>query len=243
MTRRVFAPAPLVSGATIELSEEESHYLARVRRSRVGDDVDVLDGTREAFRSILVEVAPKRCRVELRARVIVPDVPVVELGLALHDPKAALDAVARACEGGASKLVWLRTARTQFDAPTPARLERVLQAAQRQCGRPTRLAIDGPMPLSAWLTQSNTPGWIAWERAAGETADRVRPLSEMSATRLLIGPEGGFTSEEVEMARHAGLTPCSLGPWILRTEIAVTAALAWLLGAAPRVSRPDPAIT
>lgn len=229
MSRRVFAPAPLVPGSTVELDDEESHYLLRVRRARVGDAVDVFDGDHGGCEGTLVEIAAKRCRVALTTPLEFPDVAAIELGLALLDPKAALDALSRACEGGAARVTWIRTTRCQFDAPSSARIGRVLRAAQRQCGRPTRPRVAGPIDLEAWLTASSTPGWVAWQDA---NPTILGP--SITEARILVGPEGGFTAAEIEAARQAGLCPLSLGPWILRAEVAVTAALARILGTSTR---------
>src|SRR5690606_17320200 len=164
MTSRVFANAPLVPGGVIELGPQESHCLVRVRRVRPGAAVEVFDGHVGGCSGTLLDASVGACRVRLEAALAFPDVPAIELGVALIDPKAALDVVARACEGGAVALTWLQTARSFNAAPSAARLERVLRAAQRQCGRPTPPRILGPVTLADWLAEAtDRPTWFAAE--------------------------------------------------------------------------------
>jgi len=230
MTSRVFANAPLVPGEVIELDPQESHYLVRVRRVRPGAAVEVFDGHVGGCSGTLLDASVGACRVRLEAALAFPDVPAIELGVALIDPKAALDVVARACEGGAVALTWLQTARSFNAAPSAARLERVLRAAQRQCGRPTPPRILGPVTLADWLAEAtDRPTWFAAEHERLDPAAQATESKDASrGARLLIGPEGGWTSEESRRFHTSGVRPLSLGPWILRTEVAVTAGLARL---------------
>jgi 16S rRNA (uracil1498-N3)-methyltransferase len=162
-----------------------------------------------------------------------PDERVLLLGL--PDPTATLETLTGACEAGASAIVLVATARSQGRAPAPSRIERILRAAQRQCGRPRApllFGADGPWPLARALDhRHDLPGWFAWEALSGSPGPE---LGARGGLRLLVGPEGGFTAEEVEQIMAAGLLAVSLGPWILRTPTAALALLAraWTGGAA-----------
>lgn len=235
MAYRVFAEGPLTAPDELTLSPEESHYLVRVRRAHAGDEVEVLDGRGAAFDGVVVTTDTKACGIRL-LRVRPPlRVPPIDLGIAIIDPKAALDALARACEGGATAVTWLETERSMRTTPSPARIARVLRASMRQCGRDQAPSLSGPTPLSEWLERATSPGWIASAAQRlhdGAMADLI-DLRAVGPVRLLIGPEGGWTTQEVALATASGFRPLPLGPWILRTEVAVTAALSRLLGPSP----------
>lgn len=217
MSVRVFASA--TTAGSVSLSPEESHYLVRVRRARLGTNIEVLDPDAGGW-SAVVEVADaKHAVVELQAPLPPRPVLPIDLAVGLPDAKAAQDVVSRAVDCGARSLTLLQTERSQPDRLNPERTSRLVAAARRQCGRLDPLPVYGPTPLDAWLSNAG-PGYVA---SLGPTPAGPRPHRDVT---LLIGPEGGLTEAEDQRARDAGLHPVSLGPFVLRTEIAVTAALA-----------------
>ena len=222
MSLRVFHRAPMQPGDVVTLDEAEAHYLARVRRARPGDRVEVLDGTAHAFEG---EVGEGNT-IKLGDALETPAPPPVEIAIGLPDPKATVEALARAFELAAATAVLVRCDRSHHAAPSPERIDRVLAAAQRQCGRPRAMPVEGPLPLDTWLARPG-PGYVAWTKMRGQPT-AVAPCGP-EGTRLLIGPEGGLTDDEVHHARNRGLRPLSLGAWTLRTEVAVVAALSRLL--------------
>lgn len=217
MTVRVFATA--TEPGALTLSAEESHYLVRVRRVRPGATLEVLDPTGGGWRARLEHADTKAARVVLIDR-LPPRPPwPIDLAVGLPDAKAAYEVIARATESGARRLTFLDTAHSQPARLTPERIERVIAAARRQCGRLDVPPVEGPIPLEAWLETPRT-GFVA--SLTPEVPIDV-PTTEVA---ILVGPEGGLHPEEEHRARLGGLTPLSLGPYILRTEVAITAAIA-----------------
>lgn len=217
MTVRVVAPG--VGLGPLTLSAEESHYLVRVRRARVGASIEVLHPDAGGW-SAVVEIADtKRAVVELREPL--PERPPwpIDLAVALPDTKAAHDVIARATECGARSLTFLQTRFSQPGRLNPERIARIVNASRRQCGRTQPLPVSGPTPADAWLSQPRR-GFVA---SLGPPAADPPPRGEVT---VLIGPEGGLSEDEERLAAQAGLQPLSLGPYVLRTEVAVTAALA-----------------
>ncbi|OQX15178.1 MAG: 16S rRNA (uracil(1498)-N(3))-methyltransferase [Thiothrix lacustris] len=105
--------------------------------------------------------------------------------------------------------------------------EGIVVAACEQSGRTRMPAVSAPLTLERWLA---TP--VAGTRLLLVPGDFPRinalPLALPPPIALVIGPEGGFTAEEVDACVHAGVMPVSLGPRILRAETASIAALALL---------------
>ncbi|MGH1348278.1 MAG: RsmE family RNA methyltransferase [Nannocystales bacterium] len=217
MSVRVFAsPSEL---GPLTLSPQESHYLVRVRRVRVGASLEVLHPETGGWSAELEHADTKQARVRVLERL--PDRPPwpVDLAVAQPESKAAQDVIARAVECGARSLTFLESARSQPGRLSPARLDRVMAAARRQCGRLDPLTLHDPMPLADWLATPRQ-GFVA------SLASGSQPAPTQGEITVLIGPEGGLTTEEEAQARTAGLVPLSLGPFVLRTEVAVVAALA-----------------
>lgn len=217
MTVRVFASATELGPLT--LGAEESHYLVRVRRARPGASIEVLGPDGGGWRAEVEVADTKRARVVL-LEALDPRPPwPIDLAVALPDAKAAAEVIARATESGARSLTFLETEHSQPGRLNPDRIERVTTAARRQCGRLDPLPVRGPLPLHTWLESPRT-GFIA---SPGPTAGSSPPAGPLD---VLIGPEGGLHPDEERRARGCGLVPLSLGPYILRTEVAVTAAVA-----------------
>ncbi len=104
------------------------------------------------------------------------------------------------------------------------RWRRIALAAAKQCGRTAVPVVDAPSPLET-LVQQPWPGLklLAWE---GEREQSLVALPAAArAVVVLVGPEGGFTSEEVAAATARGFVPVTLAPRILRAETAALAAV------------------
>lgn len=226
MRGRAFAAAgTLVEGATITLDDRESHYLVRVRRAGSGDPIELLDGVAARHEAVVERADAKACVVRVGAAIgQSPPAPRIVL-MGIVESSAVADAIAGASEAGATAIVPVRTERSQASMPGAARIDKLVRAAQRQCGRAAPLRIDPIASLSDALAQhADLPGWFAHPGAPSDTLERTP-----AGARVLVGPEGGLTDAEVAAARAAGLQPLSLGPHIQRTPTAIVSALALLL--------------
>ena len=230
MSVRAFAPRErpvIAAGARLTLDTEESHYLVKVRRLRIGASFELLDGEGGAWHATLCSADAKRAEIEItQARAITPASAERIVLLGLPDTNAALEALTLASELGASELLFVRCERSQGRLPSPARIERVLRAAMRQCGRPTPLAVRATeyVDFATALTHRAELGGVFGHPGASS----LPTIERGCGLCVLVGPEGGLTKPELEAARTAGFSPLNLGPWILRTPTAVTALLARL---------------
>lgn len=239
MSIRVFAPPPLAGGQRVELHPDEAHYLLRVRRARPGDIVEVMDGVDAIFRATVVLPASAATRgarggrasaaaVELVEQIAIDPPAPVSVGIGMPEPKAMLEALTLLCEAGAHEIVMLGCERSQGAMPSNERIERVVRAAMRQCGRPTPPRVSGAVPLQTWLAQpEERPAFVASvpARHGGARA----PIDAPAGARLLVGPEGGLTEAEEQAAVDHGFAPIGLGPWVLRTPHAALAGVVRIL--------------
>jgi 16S rRNA (uracil1498-N3)-methyltransferase len=234
MSLRAFTPndvEPPTVGAVVELDEPESHYLVKVRRARVGDVLELFDGRGGAWTASVCALG--RCaRVEVGAALQLPEPATRVVLLGLPDQAATLEALTGAAELGATHVLLVACERSQGRVPSMSRIERILRAAQRQCGRPRPLELVGAEPLTlddALAFRVDLPGLFAWEALRDSQSD-PGVVEAKAGLRLLVGPEGGLSPREVERIRKAGFRAVSLGPWVLRTETAVIAMLARFQG-------------
>lgn len=227
---RAFTPegAEPLPGTTIELDDDESHYLVKVRRARVGDALELFDGRGGAWSATLRSTG-RHAHVEVGAPLQFPEPALRVVLLGMPDQPATLEALTGASELGATHVVLIACERSQGRTPAAARTQRILRASQRQCGRPRPLELlggDQPLTLPRALElYKDLPGVFAWEALRDGGSEPTEP-EHASGLRLLVGPEGGLTSPEVDQLRAAGFRAVSLGPWVLRTPTAVIAMLA-----------------
>jgi len=143
-------------------------------------------------------------------------------------------------EVGASRFVPVVSARSLVQEGRDAekkhlRWQRIVQEAAEQSGRGLLPTVAEPLKYSSALQDAHASHQVSLFMWEGEKQVMLRDvlqtqaLSNPARIAILIGPEGGFTLEEVEMARAAGLLPVSLGKRILRMETAALVAASLVL--------------
>ncbi|WP_017326026.1 16S rRNA (uracil(1498)-N(3))-methyltransferase [Synechococcus sp. PCC 7336] len=208
------------------LEKSQRHYLERVRRLKVGDDFLAFDSTGLLWRAALVEGGAQLVEA---LQPLQRELPVsLELAIAVPKGSGLDETVRQLTELGASRLVPLLTERTLVQ-PSAKKVERwraIAREATEQCERVFVPEVLEPLAWEQWLRYRG--GEVRWMAAAREDAlgllDRLqRDRSRLSGgIAVAIGPEGGWTDEELEAGRDRGVEAVNLGPRILR---AVTAPL------------------
>lgn len=218
------APGPIV------LQGPEAHHLTAVCRAHPGDLISLFNGDgheyparvgaihkRDVELEILAVESPKR-ELPFRLEVAAP-LPKGDRGLFL---------VEKLTELGAARFVPLRTERSVVH-PGDARLdklERRVIEASKQCGRNRLMEIAPLVRWADYCLQTELPP----RRFLAHVAAQCALATTTEDIALAVGPEGGFTDEEVERARAAGWQAVGLGPRILRVETAALALVAWAGG-------------
>jgi len=233
--RRFFVPPGTVAGREVVLPPELARRLAKVLRLQRGDRVILADGGGRDYEVELKEVSARAASAFVVGERPSPAEPSLELVLyqSLVRPQRFELVLEKGTEIGVSRFVPLLSGRAQVKVhPGPQRAQRwrrIVSEAAEQCGRGRVPAVDPTQPFEEAVRSAPGLRLIPWEgeRTLG-LGVYLRALDERPATvSLIIGPEGGFAEEEVELARGAGCVPVSLGPRILRSETAgiVAAAL------------------
>lgn len=242
MLPRFFVPALTAIDDVVPLPPDEAHHLRHVLRLGVGDTISVFDGRGREFVARVEGVV----RQDVRVRPIEATDPARESSVALTLAPAVLrgrdfDAVVRdATALGVVAVHPLMTARTALRASTLRRgrvLERwrrIAVSTAKQCGRAVVPEVRAVADLDAFAGADGSQARVILvEPAAGRaSAPRLGSLAGRrppASLTLAIGPEGGWTAEEIDGLGRARFTPMTLGSRTLRAELVPAAALAVLL--------------
>ena len=226
-TPRLFLPDDLAADQPVALPDAQAHYLGRVMRMGPGDRLRLFNGRDGEWLARLDSVGRKQaiCVPESQLR---PQAPETDLWLAFAPLKreATELVVEKATELGVARLCPVFTERTNTSRINAERWRAIATEAAEQCERLSVPDIAEPVRLPALLASwpAARPLAAAIER---QPHAMLRPLGPSAG--LLIGPEGGFASLEVELLRrHPFVVAAGLGPRILRAETAAIVGLALL---------------
>jgi 16S rRNA (uracil1498-N3)-methyltransferase len=232
MPQRYFVAPAIVSEAggdrRVLLAGDEARHLVGVMRARVGDEVTLFDGSGSEFAARIVKLGKQAVDLEVVARKEISRELTLPLTLGVALPKGDRQKwlVEKATELGVTRLVPLVTERGVAQ-PVEAALDRLRRSvieASKQCGRNRLLEIGQPQTLAEFAATAPPDALRLIAHPGGADVSTRTTGDELWAA---VGPEGGFTDDEVAVAEHAGWQRVSLGRAILRVETAALALAAW----------------
>ncbi len=226
MSNRFFVETP-ITGDRASLVGAEAHHATHVMRARVGSEFVLFDGTGAEFAARVVKIGRKAVDLDvLSRREVDRESPrAVTLGVALPKDQRQRWLIEKAVELGVARVVPLATERGVAQPQDKAieRLRRAVVEASKQCGRNRLMEVATPLAVADF---ARTAPPDARRLIAHPGAGRTRlsnALSGAGAVYFAVGPEGGFSEQEIATMTAAGWQAIGLGPRILRIE---TAALA-----------------
>jgi 16S rRNA (uracil1498-N3)-methyltransferase len=236
---RFYVPAASITGGEAAIQGDAARQIARVLRMQPGDTVCLFDGSGDEYIVRLTAFGRDEARGEVVERRAGQAEPVARLTLylaLLNKPEKFEWALQKCTEVGASAFVPVLTSRTVAGQPNPSRYERwsrIVQEAAEQSGRTVLPALEPALPFDLAVSKAAFQGTavipslgVAVPLAAALEPDTRQPSPYLN---IFIGPEGGFTTEEVSAAASAGVVPVTLGPRTLRAETAAVVALSLAL--------------
>src|SRR5579863_834821 len=233
MTRRRWI-ADQVSGNRAVLIGEHADHLVRVLRARVGQEFDVAAGG-VVRRAHVVALEGSRVEFELGDEIPLLAAPSLTLVLAVFKFDRMEWAIEKCTELGVARIVPVITQRTDahLASASTKRADRWRRIALQAAEQSRRTA---PPEIAAPVKFSDAVGLAAGLRivlSESEQQTQLRELSESQPSEggilLAVGPEGGWTAEELQQFRQTGWISTSLGNTILRAETAAIAAVAILI--------------
>lgn len=230
---RIFTGQQLQANARIELESGPSQHISRALRMRAGDGLILFNGNGGAYPAEIAAL-DKKTVVVTTADIVEQELEAplaIHLGIAISRGDRMDWVVQKATELGAYSLTPLFTERTEVKlagerADKKIRhWQQVATSACEQCGRNRLPVINSLQPLHSWLMATEAERkFVLHHRSDTATTSSNKPTS----VALLVGPEGGLSAEEINVAEQAGYQSLRLGPRVLRTETAPLAAIAIL---------------
>jgi 16S rRNA (uracil1498-N3)-methyltransferase len=213
-----------------ELDQEEMHHLVRVRRVRVGEAVEILNGRGHVGRARVESVDKRVAQLKMESVDYIPEPPLqVNLLVALPKGKTFPTLLHKAVELGVWAITPLVTENIEVALERAddkrERWEAVLVEALKQSGNPWLPELHAPVDLKDYLNRGNERQLLCaalqpdaqplWKLLQGA-------LQPDGLVDVFVGPEGDFSDAEYARLREASCLFCSLGPLVLKVETAAS---------------------
>ena len=230
-----------VEGSKISITSEKARYLTTVLRCRSGDELFILDGTGNCYKTVIAKADRKEVIAEVLEKFpfdLESPVNIVLVQSLLKGEKMDM-VIQKTTELGVKEIIPVITERSQLrETRKTSRWQKIAEEASRQSGRTLVPLVREPAEFPSFIEkigrkvpetmeQREARGFIFYEEEGEGLSHAIsNACSQTSPLFVVIGPEGGFTKWEVAAAKEQGLSVTSLGRRILRAETAAIAAVA-----------------
>lgn len=202
-----------------QLSEEESKHIIRVLRMNIGDTVGMLNGNGSLFECQISDDNTKRCKLKIIEEKI-EDRPSYDIHIAIG-PTKQMDRlewfVEKATEIGITEITLIECTNSERSKIKIDRLVKKCVSAMKQSHRLFLPKINELTTFKEFIKR-HPSGLIA--HCYNEERSKISDVFELKNCPIMIGPEGDFTKEEIELALQSGYKTITLGENRLRTETA-----------------------
>ena len=229
-----YVPPAQISEDTILINESERHHLLNVLRLRANDQVEVFDGEGNCYIASLCDTRTSPLQAKIRQHQFHPHTPpyiTLFQGLPKFDKMDLI--VQKTTEIGVNEIAPMVCQRSipksVVQEKRTIRWQRIANEAAKQCKRPHFAHVFAPQGLEECLGGVIHLDLLIllWE---GEKRQGLKEIlqshGKTKSVGLFVGPEGGFTNEEVELALQNGCVSATFGDNILRTETAAIVSVA-----------------
>lgn len=233
-----FISSKQVENEKLIIKGSDVHHISNVLRLKRGSTVNVFDEQGKGYRARLERVGKEQVEC-MPVEEIAGSEPPLRLTLVQGLPKSdKMEMIIQKCtEIGVTHIIPLCSERSVLKLLPDrvrqriARWRRIALEAAKQCGRGKVPQVEEPVDLAGVLSKlpPDALGLMFWENEHEVFLKRIINEAKTDNVFLFIGPEGGFSSREVALARKHNVTTVSLGSRILRTETAGLVAAAMIL--------------
>ncbi|MCP3673871.1 MAG: 16S rRNA (uracil(1498)-N(3))-methyltransferase [Gammaproteobacteria bacterium] len=229
---RFFISGALTVGSEVQLSKEVSSHIHRVLRLKVENEIQLFNGNGNNYQANITHIGKVvSVNIHSSAPGNKESALVIHLGQAISRGERMDFTLQKAVELGVTTITPLISERVQFrfdDKRIKRKMshwQKIIESACEQSGRTQITQLNQPVELQQWLTISEEPGLLFEPNATA----RLTEIEQSSAIRLLVGPEGGLSDNEIQtVLENTSFKAVSLGPRILRTETAALSAISIL---------------
>lgn len=227
-----FVEAKNVTGNSALLDKSESHHATKVMRLGKGAQVILVDGLGIAYRGEITKVGrtnPVEILIHSTIRNFGEPDTVVTLASGLSTNYKFDSVVEKATELGVKRIVPLMTEKSKIKLDDPKRLkskqtryENIARSAIKQCRRSYIPEISFPTNIKDYLNQldSDSINLIFHPSKSGQRLTDIDFSRHPQRVNIIVGPESGFSADELELALEKSVIPITIGDRILRTETA-----------------------
>ena len=236
---RFFVDPSQITGVYVDIPGEDAHKISNVLRLRVDEEIVVLDNTGARYHCRLTAVSKNLSSAVILTLIDGPSEPKTSITLvqALAKGDKVEQVIRQNTEAGASAFWLMNTDRCIVQIEEKkcdqrvARYQKVAREAAEQSNRAKVPEVNGILRLKQALAASEgSLKLFCYESEQTLTLKQsLQNAQPDQAITLFIGPEGGFTNEEVELAKKSGAITISLGSRVLRTETAGLVAISQVL--------------
>lgn len=228
---RIYHPEILTAPGEVALSEDAANHLSRVLRMQPGQSVQLFDGSNQVFSATLTQIGKKSVRVSFNAAEVVNnESPLnLHLGQVISRGEKMEFTIQKSIELGVNIITPLFSERcgVKLDSERLAKKiqqwQKIAIAACEQCARNRLPEIRAAMQLPDWCAEPDSA--LKLNLHPGATQGINTLTLPVPRVRLLIGPEGGLSAEEITMTANYGFIDILLGPRVLRTETTALTAI------------------
>jgi len=234
---RIYSPDALENKTTCELGPDNLKYLIQVMRLKKGDRINIFDGFGREFEAIIKGFSTETVFIDLE-KLIPTTNKNIRITLAQAIPKAGkLDTIVKsAAELGADVIIPFDAARSvgriaeEKISLKVARWQKIAAEAARCCHSNNITKVSKVSSFADMIASASNDALklMFWEEESQKTIKDILKDETITATKdffIVVGPEGGFSKDEVTMAKEAGFISVSLGKQILKVETAVATIL------------------
>ena len=226
--KRYYTSENLKVGNITEIEGDEFHHMVNVMRFRTNDEVVLFNGDGNLYQSKIVELNKKNAKLLIETKEKSKNEPAVKLTIfqALAKGEKLSLIMQKITEIGASELVLFESKFCDVKSNTSKaeRLENITISAAKQCERATLVKYDSLISLKQAISsiKSFDKFYVTYENEDHKelASELIKNKEKIKNIAIMIGPEGGFATEEIESLKENGAEIVSLGKRILRTETA-----------------------
>ena len=230
---RFYEIADLSEGSEITLSDSCFQHAIKVLRLKEGAAITLFNGNGHDYSATLTQVSKKSAQARIDQSEPRPTESAIHshIGQVMSRGERMDYAVQKSTEMGVNQITPLTSERCEVRLNAERQTKRINHwqqiaiSACEQSGRSQVPKIEPCTPLETWISEQNADLKLVLHHHCAKKLGEFTPPASVA---LLIGPEGGLTEREVELARQHGFQAVAFGPRVMRTETAPVAALSIL---------------
>jgi len=207
----------------MQLPETEAYHCLKVLRMKKGDALRITDGKGNLYHAEIAEIGFNRCMVNLLETIPQPPFWEKRIEIALA-PTKNIDRIEwfaeKATEVGIDKISFLRCRFSERKEISIERIRKIMISAMKQSGKTRLPDLQEMINFKDFIRQNFDGQKFIAHCYQDEKIQLAQAYRKNENVLILIGPEGDFSEEEIDLAKEQGFTPVSLGASRLRTETA-----------------------